>query len=279
MFKTRGSKAQQAMTQGRTTNVFGWVFSSINEVQSLMFDKDEYGYSLVDVVLKMAELGEDRIPTALLRLWGRSSITPFRVQQFIRGGFQIYGGRCILCHLCELASCSITFKQAGIWLEIIMDVFSDIQHIVNSNELNRENNNVSGVILDNGHMIAYRPGSNALNRSHLQLAKILRWGYRVYRALKHNVEQNRIEDWNRCLFYSLELYQRNMSNVMLLCRCYLLLTNNLSQLDPEFADNVATRYSDQFHKFMISCNQLNSEIYENAKTWFLTFCTLIRFPR
>lgn len=268
VFKVKGSKAQKTMTQERTTNLFGRVFASIGDVRTLMFDSDKYGYSLVDVVLKMAEQGEDCVPAPLLRLWERASITPFRVQQFIQGGYRIYGGKCILCHLCELASCKITFKPAGIWLEVIMDVFPNVRHIKNATELNRENNNVSGVILDYGHMIAYRPGSNALNRQQLHLAKILRWSYRIYRALKHNVDQEKIRDWNRCLLFCLELYQWNMSNVMLLCRCYLLLNANLVELDPEFADNTAIKYSDQFHKLMISSNQLNAEVYQKAKLWF-----------
>lgn len=56
IFKTRGNREQKNMTQERTTNLFGRVFANITEVRNLLFDRDTYGHSLADVILKMSRV-------------------------------------------------------------------------------------------------------------------------------------------------------------------------------------------------------------------------------
>lgn len=74
-----------------------------------------------------------------------------------------------------------------------------------------------------------------------------------------------MNDFNQCLLFSLKVYQWNMTNVMMLCRCYLLLVNDLKKLDLNDTSNDVLKYSDKFHNFMLSSAQLDFEVYENAR--------------
>lgn len=75
------------------------------------------------------------IQFTLLRLWGRTAITPDRVSIFMRTDFRSYTRDCVFCALCEMDSCRAVFKPAGKWMEVILDVFPCSDPLLRANNV------------------------------------------------------------------------------------------------------------------------------------------------
>lgn len=79
------------------------------------------------------------------------------------------------CALCEMDSREVLFKPAGKWLEVTLDIFPKSEHIRDAKGLIDASFGFSGEILDFGHQVAYRPGSNESGRACLRFARAIRW--------------------------------------------------------------------------------------------------------
>jgi hypothetical protein len=182
-FKTKGSAEARNMTKERTANMFGRTFERVSDLRALLIDRDMYGYNLLEVCIKAAFVGSYFVPAALFRMWGRAGVNAEFLRYFMHNGFSRLSKGCLLCSICSSSSCQIIFKPAGVWVEVLMDVFKASDHVTSASELISMSHGISGELLDYGHCIAYRPGFSTANRIDLKYARVFRWAYRLYRSL------------------------------------------------------------------------------------------------
>ncbi|CAI6358637.1 unnamed protein product [Macrosiphum euphorbiae] len=217
------------------------------------------------------------VPTVLLRLWGRAGIAPDRVDTFMRYG--ITGvDKCILCQICVMSSCEIVFKPAGRWLEVILDIFPRNKHVTSAQELIDASYGFSGEILDFGHQIAYRPRASSVTRDGLLMARVLRWGYRLYRAIVNDCTEELKIETKDIFLYSVKAAKWNSDSLMTLCRCYLLHSGQLDLLGVGTNSTVYLHYSDKFHDYMMANKQFDHyNIYNLTIQWYQIHN--IKYPR
>jgi len=164
-------------------------------------------------------------------------------------------------------SCEIIFKPAGIWLEAILDIFPRNAHINTADSLISLSNGFSGEILDFGHQMAYRPGSSSVTREGLLMARVIRWAYRLYRAVLYGCSDDLMSQTRTMFLYSMKAVRWSSDFFMTLCRCYLLYSGNLQLLGVGTNSATYLHYSDKFHDYMIANNQFDASIYNLTVRW------------
>lgn len=162
-------------------------------------------------------------------------------------------------------------------MEVLLDVFPKGEHIDDADRLMTYSKGVSGEILDYGHVVAYRPGLNCNRRIDLRFSRVLRWTYRLYRALLNDANELDLIDTRKILLHSMRQYSWNRAKLLTMCRCYLIFINDLESLKLGTNSVKLIKYSDKFNNYMLSDNQFDFYIYNRAILWCHT--NKINFPK